>query len=141
MSQAPGTLAAAADCSAAAPPATQSLFDKQHGLLLGDVEINKPPCVINDLFLKPNTGRTQVTVTLPGSTKAWPALDALNQWMRFAVRAPNGPLTDLELPGGVSSALIAEGRELFVQQQLHRLSPRRSCGAGPCSTSRRRPIP
>ena len=96
------------------PPITQSTFDPNHGLLLGDVNINQPPCVVND-FRKPNTGRTQVTVTLPGSTMAWPAMDALNAWIQFSIRVPNGPLTDQEIQGGVSSAAIAEGRELFKQ--------------------------
>ena len=116
----PGPLAAAIDCSAPVinppptPSITQSTFDPNHGLLLGDVNINQPPCVVND-FRKPNTGRTQVTVTLPGSTTAWPAMDALNAWIQFAIRVPNGPLTDQEIQGGVSSAAIAEGRELFKQ--------------------------
>ena len=35
--------------------------------------------------------------------------------IQFAIRVPNGPLTDLEIQGGVSSAAIAEGRELFKQ--------------------------
>ena len=64
--------------------------------------------MIND-FRKPNTGRPQVTGTLPGSTTAWPAIDALNTWIQFAIRVPNGPLTDQEIAGGVSSALIKEG--------------------------------
>ena len=116
----PGPLAAPIDCSAPVinppptPSITQSTFDPNHGLLLGDVNINQPPCVVND-FRKPNTGRTQVTVTLPGSTTAWPAMDALNAWIQFAIRVPNGPLTDQEIQGGVSSAAIAEGRELFKQ--------------------------
>ena len=117
----PGPLAAAIDCSAPVinppptPSITQSTFDPNHGLLLGDFpNINQPPCVVND-FRKPNTGRTQVTVTLPGSTMAWPAMDALNEWIKFAIRVPNGPLTDQEIQGGVSSAAIAEGRELFKQ--------------------------
>ena len=118
----PGPLATPIDCSAPVinppptPSITQSTFDPNHGLLLGDVNINQPPCVVND-FRKPNTGRTQVTVTLPGSTTAWPAMDALNAWIQFAIRVPNGPLTDLEIQGGVSSAAIAEGRELFKQSR------------------------
>jgi hypothetical protein len=111
----PGNVAVAEACSA--PPPDTSLFDKQHGLIVGDADFNLPPCVINDLFAKPNTKRIQVTVTLPGSNVPVPAQDALNLWMRFAVRAPNGPLTDQELQGGVSSTLIAEGRELFREQR------------------------
>ena len=98
------------------PPPDASLFDQNHGLIVGDLEFNKPPCVIND-FLKPNAGRNQVTVTLPGSSTAVPALDALNQWIKFAVRVPNGPLTDEEIKGGVSQAAIDQGRQLFKEQQ------------------------
>ena len=123
----PGNIAAAEDCSAAAAGApTQSLFDKQHGLLLGDVDINQPPCTINDLFLKPNTGRTQVTVTLPGSTQAWPALDALNQWMQ--IRGPRTQRTT-HRPGAPGRRLVCvyrRGSRAVRPAALHRLSPRRS---------------
>lgn len=106
----PGALAAPVDCSA--PPPSQSNFDPDHGLLLGDANRNQPPCVIND-FLKSNAGRSQVTVTLPGSSAKVPALDALNEWIKFAVRVPNGPLTDAEVAGGVPSAQVQQGRALF----------------------------
>ncbi|MEK0085391.1 YncE family protein [Benzoatithermus flavus] len=107
----PGGLANPIGCSA--PPPPQSNFDPNHGLLLGDVDRNQPPCVIND-FLKPNRGRTQVTVTLPGSSVAVPALDALNLWVKFAVRTPNAPLTDAQIAGGVPRSQIQAGRALFA---------------------------
>jgi YVTN family beta-propeller protein len=107
----PGNLATPVPCSA--PPPDASVFDPNHGLLLGDVNRRLPPCVINDLFLKDNTNRTQVTVTLPGSAVKVKALDALNDWIKFAIRAPNGPLTDQEISGGVPSAQVQQGRTLF----------------------------
>ena len=110
----PGNVAVAEACSA--PPPDTSLFDKQHGLIVGDFDFNLPPCVVNDL-VKPNTDRSQVTVTLPGSSNPVPAQDALDQWMRFAVRVPNGPLTENQVQGGVSASAIVRGRELFQEQQ------------------------
>jgi cytochrome c peroxidase len=110
----PGPLPAPVPCSA--PPPDTSTFDPNHGLLLGDADFNQPPCVIAD-FVKPNGGRDQVTVTLPGSNTPVPALDALETWFRFAIRTPDGPLTDAEIAGGASAADIAEGRQLFEQQQ------------------------
>ena len=53
-------------CSA--PPPDTSTFDPNQGLLVGDADFNLPPCVVND-FVKANTGRNQVTVTLPGGTR------------------------------------------------------------------------
>ncbi len=42
------------------------------------------------------------------------ALDALNTWVRFAVRTPRAPLPTNQLPGrGVPAATIAQGRGLF----------------------------
>jgi YVTN family beta-propeller protein len=105
----PGNLAAAVDCSE--PPPAQSLFNPDQGLLLGDVDPNKPPCVINN-FDKPNVDRNQVTVTLPGGTPV-PAETALREWVRFAVRTPNAPLTRNKVKGGVSPAKVALGRFFF----------------------------
>ena len=93
-----------------------STNDPNHGLLVGDADFNLPPCVIND-FVKPNSNRSQVTVTLPGSGTLVEALDALNTWIKFAVRVPNGPLNSLELRGGVPIADIVQGAILFKQQQ------------------------
>jgi YVTN family beta-propeller protein len=105
-----GALATPIDCSA--PPPPQSNFDPNHGLILGDVNANQPPCVIND-FLKPNTNRNQATVTLPGSTAKVKALDAMKQWVQFAVRPLNGPLNSRQIRSGVSFAQIQQGRDLF----------------------------
>ncbi len=109
----PGALAAPAPCAsdASVPPSAQ---DPAHGLLISDK--GAPDCapdVINT-FARPNSGRPQWNVTLPGSTRAIPALDALNEWVRFAVRTPKAPYTTNRLPGrGVSAAQIAQGRGLF----------------------------
>ncbi len=103
----------------AGPP---PLLDPNHGLLIGDNgDINAAPAVVN-AFAKPNTGRPQLTVTLPGSTKAWSALDALQEWARFGIRTPNGALTASELTagggnasGGLNATDVALGRRLFFQ--------------------------
>lgn len=120
----PGALAVAQACSEpAAGAATTSTLDPNHGLILGDLDPNKAPCVINQ-FPKPNAGRPQVTVTLPGSNKAWPALDAMKEWVRFAIRTPEGALTTAQLPAGnttgsLDPTTVAQGRRLFFRAQCH----------------------
>ncbi len=112
----PGNLAAAIDCSE--PPSAilnnpnQSQVDPNHGLILGDVDPNKPPCLLNN-FNKPNADRNQLTVTLFGSTTAVSAETALREWVRFAVRTPNGPLTRDKVRGGVPLGKVLAGRTLF----------------------------
>lgn len=120
----PGALTAAQACSDPAPgAAATSVFDPNHGLILGDTDPNKAPCVINQ-FLKPNAGRNQVTVTLPGSNKAWPALDAMKEWVRFSIRTPEGALTTGQLPAGnqtgaLNNSDVAAGRRLFFRAGCH----------------------
>ena len=111
----PGPLAAAVACSA--PPPATATNDPAHGLIIGDNgDVNMPPCVIN-AFAKPNAGRPQVTVTPPGSTTAIPALTALREWVRAAVRTPNGPLSrSRRRPFGSVPADVAAGRALFEAQ-------------------------
>ncbi len=108
----PGNLPTLLDCSE--PPPAQSLFNPNQGLILGDVDPSKPPCTIVN-FNKPNTDRTQITVSLFGSTTAVPAETALREWVRFAVRTPSSPLSEAEVHGGVSTDKIAAGRLLFEQ--------------------------
>jgi cytochrome c peroxidase len=89
--------------------------DPNHGLLFDDGgDINLAPAVIN-AFALPNEGRNEHTVTLPGSTEAVPALEALREWVRLAVRTPNGALTKDEVESGQRADKIAEGRELFEE--------------------------
>lgn len=113
----PGNLAAALACANPPPapaPAT-SLFDPNHGLLIADSgNINQAPCTINNFALK-NTDRQQLTVTLAGSTVAVPALTAMREWVRVAVRTPNGPLRATNGRPGVSLSDVAAGRTLFAQ--------------------------
>ena len=88
----PGAARGAAAVQRAPPPATSTL-DPNHGLLIGDNgDINLAPCVVN-AFAKANADRPQHTVTLPGSNTAVPALTALREWVRFAVRTPRAPFT------------------------------------------------
>jgi YVTN family beta-propeller protein len=111
----PGPLPAPQPCSTP-PPATSNL-DPNHGLIIGDdANINRAPCVLNSLAAKANADRPQVTVTLPGSATAVPAMTALREWVRAAIRTPNGPLPASRLRPGSSASDIAAGRRLFQQQ-------------------------
>jgi YVTN family beta-propeller protein len=123
----PGPLAAAQPCSAGASGAT-STFDPNHGLLLGDTNPQLAPCTIN-AFIPPNEGRNEITVTLPGSTVAVPALSALADWVQFAIRTPNAPLTDKQISGGVPHKEIEAGRALFARAGCQ------NCHGGPQWTS------
>jgi YVTN family beta-propeller protein len=116
----PGPLAAPVACQIPPPavppaaPVTTSTLDPNHGLLVGDDGgVNNPPCVLNG-FAKANGERAQVTVTLPGSTTAVPALTALREWVRAAVRTPRAPLSTAA--GGSQVSLVQQGRTLFIQQ-------------------------
>jgi DNA-binding beta-propeller fold protein YncE/mono/diheme cytochrome c family protein len=93
------------------PGPKDGALDPDHGLIIPD------STALTDIvaFNKPNAGRPQQTVTLPGSGTAWPALDAMKEWVRFAVRTPNGALDDTEVSGGISSADISAGRRLFFR--------------------------
>ena len=106
----PGGLLTAVACSDA-PPATSN-FDPNHGLLIGDTNAQLAPCTINN-FVKSNVGRNEITVTLPGSTVPVKALFALKEWVRVAVRTPNGPLNNVQVDGGVPVGDIFAGRVLF----------------------------
>ena len=109
----PGALAAALPCSA--PPPATSTLDPNHGLLIGDNgDPNLAPCVLN-AFAKPNAGRPQMTVTLPGSNTQVAALTALREWVRFAVRTPRGPSTRKGVGNRLSSKDVSRGRTLFAQ--------------------------
>jgi YVTN family beta-propeller protein len=109
----PGALAAAQPCSA--PPPATSTLDPNHGLLFGDNgDINLAPCVLN-AFPKANAGRPQHTVTLPGSTTQVPALTALREWVKLAVRTPKGPSRSGGIPNRLTSRQISQGRTLFTQ--------------------------
>src|SRR6185436_10599280 len=93
---------------------TPPQLDPNHGLLIGDDgSLDTAPSVVN-AFAKPNADRPQMTVTLPGSSVKVPALTAMREWVRFAVRTPNAPL-----PGYGGAAVdpldLAEGRKLFSQ--------------------------
>jgi YVTN family beta-propeller protein len=88
-------------------------LDPNHGLLIGDNgDLSAAPSALN-AFALPNANRPQETVTLPGSGVKVAALTALREWVRFAVRTPNAPLSGL--PNGSSPADIAAGRGLFLQ--------------------------
>jgi len=113
----PGALAAAVN---------GTTNDPDHGLLFDDDgNINHAPLVLN-AFAKPNAGRNQFTVTLPGSATQVPALDALKEWVQNAVRSPQGKLTTTELTtgggnttGGLNQTDIDAGRQLFLAQNCN----------------------
>jgi YVTN family beta-propeller protein len=101
----PGPLVAPIPCNGGA---STGVLDPNHGLLISDTgDINTAPCALN-AFALPNANRQQVTVTLPGSQTHVPALTALKEWVRRAIRTPKGPRVtpadDLE-----------DGRELFAE--------------------------
>ncbi len=118
-----------------AAPIAGSLLDPNHGLLISDTgDINSVPAIIN-AFGKPNAGRPQHTVTLPGSSTAWGALDAVKEWVRFAIRTPQGALTDPQLAvanGGLLATDVRAGRNLFFQAGCAQ------CHAGPKWTTSRK---
>jgi YVTN family beta-propeller protein len=94
-------------------PLAGGALDPNHGLLLGDNgELDVAPSALNG-FARSNAERPQVTVTLPGSTHQVPALTAMREWVRFAVRTPNAPLAGL--PGGPTPDDLTRGRALFQQ--------------------------
>src|SRR5206468_8214139 len=96
-----------------AVPINGNALNPNQGLLIGDTgDLNVAPSAVN-AFALPSANRPQVSVTLPGSTNKVPALTALRDWVRFAVRTPNGPLPDL--PNAPAPADIATGRTLFAQ--------------------------
>ncbi len=65
-------------------------------------------------FAKANAGRPQLTVTLPGSGTAVPALTALKEWVRLGIRTPQAPIPgDV---GGPNPADIGTGFQLFENQ-------------------------
>jgi mono/diheme cytochrome c family protein len=112
----PGPLAAPVACSA--PPPPTSTLDPAHGLLIGDNgDINTPPCVLN-AFAKPNAERPQLTMG------GIPALGAMREWVRAAVRTPNGPLPRTRTRPGPLASDVAAGRRLFQAQGCQ------SCHAG-----------
>jgi cytochrome c peroxidase len=109
----PGALATPLACSA--PPPAVSAFDPNHGLIVGDNgSLNVAPCVVN-AFAKPNADRPQHTVTLPGSTVQVPAMSALREWVRRAVRTPRGAFTRKGVGNRLSANSVKRGRELFLQ--------------------------
>ena len=109
----PGNLAAPLPCSA--PPPAVSANDPNHGLLVGDDgNINLAPCVIN-AFAKANANRPQLTVTLPGSNVQVPAMTALREWVRLAVRTPRSPFTRSGVGNRPSRRDVSRGRTLFTQ--------------------------
>jgi YVTN family beta-propeller protein len=114
----PGALAAPVPCSdpAMGQPAT-STFDPNHGLIIADNgNINLPPCVINAIPAKANADRQQLTVTLPGSNRAIPAQTAMREWVRNAIRTPDGPLTNQSLGATrLNPNQVSAGRALFAQ--------------------------
>jgi len=94
-------------------PLAGGALDPNHGLLIGDNgDLNVAPSVLNG-FARANADRAQLSVTLPGSANPVPALTALREWVRNAVRTPNAPVAGL--PGGPAASEVLAGRNLFLQ--------------------------
>jgi YVTN family beta-propeller protein len=111
----PGALAAAMPCSD--PPPATSTNDPNHGLIIGDNgSINFAPCVLNAIPAKANANRPNVTVTLPGSNTAVPAQTGMREWVRNAIRTPDGPFTNRSLGRSrLNPAQVRAGETLFTQ--------------------------
>ena len=97
-------------------PLTGGALDPNHGLLIGNNgDLNVAPSAVN-AFALPNANRAQVSVTLPGSTNKVPALTALREWVRNAVRTPNAPATSKGYGGyDATPAELVRGRGLFLK--------------------------
>ena len=94
-------------------PLTGGALDPNHGLLIGPGgDLNVSPTAVN-AFALANANRDQVTVTLPGSANKVPALTAMREWVRNAVRTPNGPLAGLS--NAPSASDLVMGRDLFLK--------------------------
>ncbi|MDA0813397.1 MAG: hypothetical protein O3C21_13540, partial [Verrucomicrobia bacterium] len=95
-------------------PLAGGALDPNHGLLIGDDgSLDAARGAVN-AFAIANGGRPQVTVTLPGSTNKVPALTALREWVRLAVRTPRAPFPLPGLPGVPTTAQLIAGRDHFV---------------------------
>jgi YVTN family beta-propeller protein len=116
----PGPLAAAQPCANPPPPPAPatSTFDPNHGLLFADNgDRNLAPCLINNIPALANANRQEHTVTLPGSNVAVPALTAMKEWVRFAVRTPDAPFQQASLGASrLRNADVRAGQRLFEQQ-------------------------
>jgi YVTN family beta-propeller protein len=112
----PGNLAVAVPCS---DGAATSLFNPDQGLLLGDTTFNQPPCTVNAFLQKANANRSQLTVQFPGSNVPVPAMTALREWIRLAIRTPNRPLGPRELLGGVDRGRFVAGLRLYKRAGCH----------------------
>ena len=100
-----------------ATPINGNSLDPNHGLLIGDNgDLNVAPSVLN-AFARANADRPQVTVTLPGSANRVPALTAMREWVRNAVRTHNAPLTNASLPNASSPSDLVQGRNLFLKAE------------------------
>lgn len=107
----------------------ESKVDPDHGLILGEWNVfGLAACSMNQ-FRRPNGGRPQPYVRLPGSDTLVKAHDALIDWQRLAVKTPAAPMTRLELlsngapgVGGIRAAAVNRGRLVFSEygcQQCH----------------------
>jgi YVTN family beta-propeller protein len=96
-------------------PLAGGAFDPNHGLIFG-ATINDAPAAVPAFIPIANADRPQHEVN------GVPALTALREWVRLAVRTPNGPLDRTEVEGGVNPNVIDRGRELFADagcQECH----------------------
>src|SRR5439155_486014 len=92
-------------------PINGNALNPNQGLLIGNAnDLNVAPSPVN-AFTVPNANRPQVSVTLPGSANKEPALTALREWVRNAVRTPNSPAPGL--PNGPSASELLLGRQIF----------------------------
>ena len=94
-------------------PLAGGALNPNQGLLIGDNgDLNVAPGALN-AFARANADRPQVTVTLPGSANKVPALTAMREWVRNAVRTPNSPKIGYGGFAATSTDLL-HGRNLFL---------------------------
>jgi YVTN family beta-propeller protein len=97
------------------PPPDVNSLDPDHGLLMSDLgNPDRAPCQIPP-FSRPNAGRPQWTVTMPGGTRTIPALEALKAYIQYGIRTPNAPLLSTKVKGGLKPSDVRAGRTLFAQ--------------------------
>ena len=133
----PGALAAPLPCSAP-PPDHEHLRPQPRPAHRRQRQHQPARPASSTTSLKPNAGRSQVTVTLPGSTAQVQALDALKHWVQFAVRVPNGPLDQRRDRGRRAGRPRSSRAAPCSRPAVHELPRRRAVERRASRTSPRR---
>jgi YVTN family beta-propeller protein len=127
----PGPLMTAVTCNNGVGNRTSTL-DPNHGLIISDAgDFNTPPCDLNALRPPKNADRNQVTVTLPGSDRGpIPAMTALREWVKLAIRTPQGPTAGKDRPWRWLQARTEENLQVRIGRNLFDKAGCATCHAG-----------